>query len=64
MTTTVEEHAVHDDHAPPPRRHGWRRLLAPGWLRVLWMTPLFIGIGFLLVVGIRALAGYEPVIFW
>jgi cytochrome c oxidase subunit I len=64
VTTTVEEHAAHDVHAPPPRRHGWRRLLAPGWLRVLWMTPLFFGIGFLLVVGIRELAGYEPVVFW
>jgi cytochrome c oxidase subunit 1 len=64
VTTTVEEHAAHDVHAPPPRRHGWRRLLAPGWLRVLWLTPLFFGIGFLLVVGIRELAGYEPVVFW
>jgi cytochrome c oxidase subunit 1 len=65
MTSTVEEHgAAHATRAAPPSRHGWRRLLAPGWLRVLWMTPLFFGIGFLLVVGIRAAAGYDPIVFW
>ena len=43
----------------------WRRLLlGPGWLRVAWMTPLFFGIGFGIVVGIRALAGWDPVLHW
>src|SRR5215211_2538161 len=28
------------------------------------MTALFFGIGFAIVVGIRALAGWDPVIFW
>ena len=39
-------------------------LLGPGWVRVAWMTPLFFGIGFGIVVGIRALAGWDPVFFW
>jgi cytochrome c oxidase subunit I len=43
----------------------WRRyLLGPGWVRAAWMTALFFGIGFGLVVGIRALAGWDPVFFW
>src|SRR5215218_11426181 len=28
------------------------------------MVPLFFGIGFVIVVGLRALAGYEPVFDW
>jgi cytochrome c oxidase subunit I len=64
-TVTVDEHGVPETHAPSPPPSGWRRyLLAPGWVRVLWMTPLFFGIGFGLVVGIRALAGWDPVLFW
>ena len=55
---------AHDHHAPPPPPRGWRRLTAPGWLRVLWMTPLFAAIGFGLVVGIRALAGWDPILLW
>ena len=42
-------------HAPAPRSTGLRRLLAPGWLRAAWMTPLFFGIGFGIVA--CALAG-------
>jgi cytochrome c oxidase subunit 1 len=62
---TVTEHLEHDVHAPPARPPtGWRRLLAPGWLRVPWMTALFFGIGVALVVGIRALAGWEPLWYW
>ena len=46
-------------------RSRWRRwLLGPGWLRALWMVPLFFGIGFGIVVGIRALAGWDPIVFW
>ena len=34
-------HNGHDGHhGPPPPRTGWRRWTGPGWLRVLWMTPL------------------------
>jgi cytochrome c oxidase subunit 1 len=43
----------------------WRPLLlGPGWVRVAWMTPLFFGIGLGIVVGIRALAGWDPVFLW
>jgi cytochrome c oxidase subunit I len=43
----------------------WRRLLlGAGWVRAAWMTALFFGIGFGLVVGIRALAGWDPVFLW
>ena len=64
--TTVHEHTEHDEAhaAPPPRRTGFRRLLAPGWFRVPWMTALFFGIGFGIVVGLRALGGYEPLVDW
>ena len=57
MTDVVATHG-HETHAAPPRA-GWRRLTSPGWLRVLWVTPLFIGIGFGLPVLIRWLAGWE-----
>jgi cytochrome c oxidase subunit 1 len=62
--TTTEQHAheVHAAPAPPPA--GWRRLLAPGWLRVPWMMALFFGIGIGLVLGIRALAGWDPLWYW
>jgi cytochrome c oxidase subunit I len=64
-TATVDEHGAHEVHAPKPPPTGWRRyLLAPGWIRAIWMTALFFGIGFGIVVGIRALAGWDPVIFW
>src|SRR5881409_706212 len=60
--TTVAEHARQAPPALPPT--GWRRVLAPGWLRVPWMTALFFGIGLGLVVGLWALAGWEPVFDW
>src|SRR5688500_2722692 len=41
-----------------------RRLLGAGWIRALWMTALFFGIGFGIVVGIRWLAGWDPVVEW
>jgi cytochrome c oxidase subunit I len=45
--------------APPPR--GWRRLLAPGWLRVPWVTALFFGIGLGITLLIRWLEGWHPI---
>ncbi len=30
------------------------RLMAPGWLRAAWMTPLFFGLATALVIGVRA----------
>jgi len=59
--TQVLEHT----HAPPRApRTGWGRLLEPGWLRVPWMAALFFGIGLGIVVGIRALAGWDPLWDW
>jgi cytochrome c oxidase subunit 1 len=61
----VTEVVEHTPQAPPaPPRTGWRRVLAPGWLRVPWMTTLFFGIGFGLVTGIRWWAGYDPILDW
>jgi len=61
----VTEVVERTPHAPPaPARTGWRRVLAPGWLRVPWMTALFFGIGFGLVTGIRWWAGYDPILDW
>ena len=54
-----ETQAEHPAPAAPPR--GFRRLLAPGWLRVLWTIPLFFGIGAGLVVLIRWLEGWDPI---
>ena len=64
MTETLEQ--THNGHHAPPAQPptGWRRLLAPGFLRAAWMTPLFFGIGFVIVAGIRSLAGWEPVYDW
>jgi cytochrome c oxidase subunit 1 len=61
MTTTVEHHD-HAAHVAAPPPAGWRRLLAPGWLRVPWTTALFALAGVGLAAGIRALAGWDPVL--
>ncbi|HEX6490896.1 MAG TPA: cytochrome c oxidase subunit I [Gaiellaceae bacterium] len=45
--------------APPPR--GWRRLLAPGWLRVPWMTALFFGIGLGITLLVRFAESWKPI---
>jgi len=56
--TTATVHSVH--HAPPPRT-GLHRWTAPGWLRVLWVTPIFFGIGIALPVFFRWLADWQPI---
>src|SRR6266567_4102863 len=61
-SATVPHDELHAGPKPSPR--GWRRVLAPGWLRVPWMTALFFGIGLGLVVGLRSLAGWDPVFNW
>ena len=52
---------AHDLHAAPPAPTGWHRLTAPGWLRIMWVTPVFFGIGIGLPVLLRYLAGWDPV---
>ena len=49
---------------PKPPAQGFRRFLVGGWLRALWMTPLFFGIGLAIVIGIRAAAGWHPIFLW
>ncbi|HET7808157.1 MAG TPA: cbb3-type cytochrome c oxidase subunit I, partial [Gaiellaceae bacterium] len=65
MTETVagfHEHETQAEHpAPAPPARGWRRLTAPGWLRVPWVMALFFGIGAGLVVLIRWLEGWHPI---
>ncbi len=56
-----DSHELHADHATPPPVTGWHRWTAPGWLRILWVTPLvgFLGLG--IVCLIRWLAHWDPV---
>ena len=56
--TDVALHDPHAAHAPPkPPPTGYRRLLAPGWLRVPWMTALFFGIGLGITLLVRWVEG-------
>ncbi|HEY7398735.1 MAG TPA: cytochrome c oxidase subunit I [Gaiellaceae bacterium] len=59
MTTAA--HHPPEVHAPPSPGTGIHRFLRPGWLRVLWTMPLFSGIGFALVCGIRWIVGWDPI---
>ncbi|HEV2591226.1 MAG TPA: cytochrome c oxidase subunit I [Gaiellaceae bacterium] len=56
---TAVDH-THDHHTAPPVT-GFRRLTAPGWLRVLWVTPIGFGIGIGLPCLIRWLVSWGPV---
>ena len=53
------EHTHVETAAPPPR--GWRRFLAPGYLRCLWTIPLMFGFGAGIVVLVRWLEGWHPI---
>ncbi len=48
----------------PPPTSGRRYLTRPGWVRAIWMTALFFGLGLGLVVFIRWLAGWHPIVDW
>ena len=52
---------AHDAHAAPSAPTGWHRLTAPGWLRVLWVTPLFFGIGLALRCTCAGRLGWDPI---
>src|SRR4051812_41587544 len=52
---------AHEHQTAPPPRTGIQRWTGPGWLRVLWVTPIFIGIGFALPGLIRWLADWQPI---
>ena len=43
MTDVVETH--HHPHAPAPPRRGKDHLIKAGFIRAIWMTALFFGIG-------------------
>ncbi|HUJ54669.1 MAG TPA: cytochrome c oxidase subunit I [Gaiellaceae bacterium] len=60
MTTTATAHDV--QHAPAPAGGGWRLLYRGSLLRAVWMTPLFAGIGFGLVVVARWAGGWHPIL--
>ncbi len=62
--TQVHDTAAHGHHAPAPPRRGLERLTGPGYLRALWLTALFWGIGFGIVVFFRWLGGYDPTLDW
>ncbi len=59
QTTTTAHASEHATHAPP--RH-W--LLRAGWVRATWMTGFFFLLGMGIVVGLRALGGYDPTLDW
>ena len=63
MTSVAVGHEeLHTGPGQSPR--GWRRLLAPGWLRVPWMTALFFGIGLGITLLIRWVEGWPPLWDW
>ena len=65
MSSTAFGHPAelqHDAHGGPPPVRGLRHLIAPGFVRALWMTPLFFGIGAGIVVLARLWGGWHP--YW
>ena len=58
VTSTVEHGAETQHGHPAPRRRGI--FMRPGYLRALWVTPLFFLIGMYIVVGIRGARRLGP----
>src|SRR5262249_8108026 len=58
--TAATAHDVHQ--APSPAGGGWRIVYRAGLLRGAWMFVLFGWIGFRITVGIRAAAGWHPIL--
>jgi cytochrome c oxidase subunit 1 len=61
MTAVTEAHPG-AAHGTGPR--GWGHLRSPGFVRALWMTPLFGAIGLGLVLFFRWLGHYDPLWKW
>ena len=64
MTTTVEHeqrHAAPGHGAPVDERSIWMR---PNLLRAAWVAAIFFGIGTYIVVGVRWIAGWDPIYDW
>jgi cytochrome c oxidase subunit 1 len=59
---TVHYPPAQAPHGTPPPREGLRRWTGPGWLRALWLTPLFFGVSTGLVALCRWALGYEPIL--
>jgi cytochrome c oxidase subunit I len=55
-------HGAHHGAPVAPRRRGF--LMRPGWIRALWVTPLFFLIGMYIVVALRWLGGWDPIYNW
>ena len=67
MSSTAVGHQAelqHDAHGGPPPVRGLRHLIAPGFVRALWMAPLFFGIGAGIVVLARLWGGWHPYWNW
>src|SRR5581483_6316713 len=63
MTEVTHATGHHEaEHAAPPQ--GWHRWTAGGWLRALWMAPLFAGIGLGIVLFFRWLGHWHPLFEW
>jgi cytochrome c oxidase subunit 1 len=63
VTAVTADHHAHAS-AAPPRSPLRRYLLGPGWIRAAWMTALFFGIGFGIVVLIRWWGNWQPILDW
>jgi cytochrome c oxidase subunit 1 len=61
MTAAAVAHEPHPAHVEKPPPRGWRRFLAPGFLRCLWTVPLMFGIGAGLMALVRWLEGWHPI---
>ncbi len=62
MTSTAHDTHGHDAHGHAPSGPtGWHRWTYPGWLRIIWCTPLFGAVGLGLVCLIRWAAHWDPV---
>jgi cytochrome c oxidase subunit I len=62
VTTAVEHEQRHVEHGPEPEERSI--LMRPNLLRALWVAAIFSVVGMYLVVGIRWLAGWDPVYDW